>query len=1130
MKKILLALAFLLTPSVSFAAIAATFSATSTDKGNIYPNAINGNFPGLIIGATSSPATQVNANSLLTVVKTGAVDIVASSTDNTTSSTAILEAYAPGSRVFMGAHGTNQNTSQYGIVVGGYAEIGAIDSSFGTSNGLLIGTRTTNKPIIFGNNSLERFRIDAGGNLGIATTTPTSALGIQGNVYVSGTSFFGGAITATSTFTLTAQGTGCATFTSGLLTSTGVACGSGSGGSTDKWATTTSPRDPLAIYPNGGINTLIGIGTTTPHFGLTIASTTGPQLALSDGIATDNSWTFRNAGGQLYISTSSPSTYATSSFTALTVDINGFVGIGSTSPARPFSVTGNMLLNGNYVQDTKTQSADNSIYFGSSSSGTFTFVSNNTTAGSFGENTFGSNPRMFFDTGSGLTEALSILNTNQNVGLGTTTPGTKLSLGNTGANTINISTTATSTFGSGINVLTGCFAINGTCVTGGTGSGTVNSGTIGQNAYYTGATTIGSSAFMTDRDSANWFGIGTSTPQWLLQLASSTAPQLALSDSIATDNHWTFRNAGGNLYIATSSPLTFATSTFPTVVVQPGGQSGFFSLGTTSGATLLVDTTNPTNVTLDSAAAAQTMSYFHQNTTAQNAGAFTTSALIAESNMSLTGSALNYGNLALNAIARITNTATYSTALFTAAGSYNTYYGGTGGVGNLRGIAVTPQRQSGGSGYIVNEQAIYAQNNFGVSGGVGLSGQVSAFYAGRPTAFSGSTASSTYGIFIERQDPAAGTVNSGTYGVFQQGAGDLNYFAGNAGFGTTTPHWALQASSSTAPQLTLSDGVDIDPHWSFRNTGGSLYFASSSPTTFATSTYDSLSIANTTGIVAIGPQAFGNATFDPFTASSTFGNLITGNLRLDTDAGVVSAIQLPTASSAAGTIQSLSLNLGQYSTTTLTVYGVSNGGTAGDIVNFGVGVATTSPWRTFDVNGTVGMKGLTTSAVVQQAILCVSSNNEVIAESVACVASAKRFKQNIKDLDVGLDELLKLRPVSFMWKPEYLGNKVDINTEGEQYSLVADEVQKIDPKLVSLTTQETTFEGKTYPAGTVNGLADQNHWTALFVQSIKELNAKVEAMKNGAYNDTWIKIGFLIMFLWLIYQQVTINKLKKYHA
>lgn len=59
-----------------------------------------------------------------------------------------------------------------------------------------------------------------------------------------------------------------------------------------------------------------------------------------------------------------------------------------------------------------------------------------------------------------------------NVGIGTTTPGSVLSIGNTGSNTINISTTATSTFGSGLNIKTGCYAINGTCLSTGASSGT----------------------------------------------------------------------------------------------------------------------------------------------------------------------------------------------------------------------------------------------------------------------------------------------------------------------------------------------------------------------------------------------------------------------------------------------------------------------------------------------------------------------------------------------------------------------------------------------------------------------------------------------------------------------------------
>ncbi len=54
---------------------------------------------------------------------------------------------------------------------------------------------------------------------------------------------------------------------------------------------------------------------------------------------------------------------------------------------------------------------------------------------------------------------------NNNVGIGTSTPGTLLSLGDT-SNYINFSEAATSTFSKGINLKSGCFAINGTCVGG----------------------------------------------------------------------------------------------------------------------------------------------------------------------------------------------------------------------------------------------------------------------------------------------------------------------------------------------------------------------------------------------------------------------------------------------------------------------------------------------------------------------------------------------------------------------------------------------------------------------------------------------------------------------------------------
>lgn len=76
----------------------------------------------------------------------------------------------------------------------------------------------------------------------------------------------------------------------------------------------------------------VGIGTSTPKFLLQLASSTAPQLNLADGSLTSSQWTLRNAGGNLYFATSSPSTFATSSATAVTINNNGFVGIGTTNP------------------------------------------------------------------------------------------------------------------------------------------------------------------------------------------------------------------------------------------------------------------------------------------------------------------------------------------------------------------------------------------------------------------------------------------------------------------------------------------------------------------------------------------------------------------------------------------------------------------------------------------------------------------------------------------------------------------------------------------------------------------------------------------------------------------------------
>lgn len=88
-----------------------------------------------------------------------------------------------------------------------------------------------------------------------------------------------------------------------------------------------------------------------------------------------------------------------------------------------------------------------------------------------------------------------------------------------------------------------------------------------------------------------YLGISTSTPQWPLQVNSTTTPQLALGDGV--NSQWTFRNAGGNLYIGPASPLTFATSTPPVVTWT---NAGFEGLGTSTPPSPLTIGTTPTTL------------------------------------------------------------------------------------------------------------------------------------------------------------------------------------------------------------------------------------------------------------------------------------------------------------------------------------------------------------------------------------------------------------------------------------------------------------------------------------------------------------------------------------------------------
>ena len=87
--------------------------------------------------------------------------------------------------------------------------------------------------------------------------------------------------------------------------------------------------------------------------------------------------------------------------------------------------------------------------------------------------------------------------------------------------------------------------------------------------------------------------------------------------------------------------------------------------------------------------------------------------------------------------------------------------------------------------------------------------------------------------------------------------------------------------------------------------------------------------------------------------------------------------------------------------------------------------------------------------------------------------SDKRLKENITPITYGLNEILKLNPVSFDWKND--------NNKNKQFGFIAQEVQKVMP--------EAVIEGEYL------GLEKDAIYTAL-INAIKELKAEIDELKN----------------------------------
>lgn len=377
---------------------------------------------------------------------------------------------------------------------------------------------------------------------------------------------------------------------------------------------------------------------------------------------------------------------------------------------------------------------------------------------------------------------------------------------------------------------------------------------------------------------------------------------------------------------------------------------------------------------------------------------------------------------------------------------YTVYTNNQGAAGGVYGIQVTADTSSTTDS--VKGIELHVSNNMASPGVVPLqmgtdswswnntSGSITANYGVRGRA--------------SQYDVGSITTNVGVYGL-----GESIWTGGTTG----TSYGVLGEAKVTAGTITTSYGV----YGKITRTGGSLgtvYGGAFEANAVTTGTNYGLYVGTVAGGVTDNYALYSAGTAKSYMA---------GNLGL----GTTSPYSIISISNSASTAANIPLF-----TIASTTRGVATSTVMTVLATGATGVGTTSPWRTFSINGTVGVQGLT--ATTGAGSLCLSTNNEIVynAGSDNCLSSLRSTKHDIADLMLsGTSTITLLTPVSFVYNNDA--------SSTVRYGFIAEDTAGVDPHFA-------TYD----QSGRISGVDDRSI-LAIIVKALKELVGQVGTLASA---------------------------------